>query len=85
MAKIEIYRSEPETMEAKYLTVCAKVSDCFGGELINENNEDVYHYDGYVPTDLGIGGGDYIEFKLNLDTGQIMNWKPLTSITIEES
>jgi hypothetical protein len=33
---------------------------------------------GYVPEGLGIGGGDYITFVIDTDTGKIENWKPLT-------
>jgi hypothetical protein len=45
---------------------------------------DVDH-DGYVPYDLGIGGGDYIELEINIETGQIINWKPLTIEMIKEA
>jgi hypothetical protein len=38
---------------------------------------------GYVPLDMGIGGGDYLEFKYCLDCGQIQGTFPL-SLTEEE-
>lgn len=34
-------------------------------------------FDGYVPDDLGIGGGDYVEFDLCLDCGQVQGTWPL--------
>ncbi len=42
----------------------------------------VYQYQdrehiGYVPDDLGIGGGDYIEFDYCLDCGQIQGHFPV--------
>jgi hypothetical protein len=33
--------------------------------------------DGYVPNDLNIGGGDYIEFDVCLDCGQMQGQYPL--------
>ena len=37
--------------------------------------------DGYVPGDMGIGGGDYIEFDFCLDCGQIQGQKRKTAMT----
>ena len=34
-------------------------------------------YDGYVPNDLNIGGGDYIEFDLCLDCGKLQGEFPI--------
>ena len=48
-----------------------KVSDMFwlrAGDI---------EYEGYVPSDIGIGGGDYIEISVDAETGQILNWNPL--------
>ncbi len=33
-------------------------------------------HDGYVPGDLGIGGGDYVEFSLCLNCGQMQGTFP---------
>lgn len=33
--------------------------------------------DGYVPDDIGIGGGDYVEFSFCLECGQIQGKFPL--------
>ena len=35
-------------------------------------------HDGYVPGGLGIGGGDYIQFRFNTKTGQILNFPELS-------
>jgi hypothetical protein len=35
-------------------------------------------YEGDVPSNLGIGSGDYIDFDLDLETGQIVGWTPKT-------
>jgi hypothetical protein len=41
------------------------------------------HYHGYVPRDLGIGGGDDVEFDYCLDCGQIQGRFPLPATEIE--
>lgn len=54
------------------LTISAKCDDRFSGTL---SVDDVScSIDGYVPHDLGIGGGDYISLTVDLETGQILNW-----------
>jgi hypothetical protein len=56
----------------KILSVNGKCSDmCFAVY-------DGYEHDGYVPNNLGIGGGDYIEFKLCLNCGQVQDTFPKT-------
>jgi hypothetical protein len=32
----------------------------------------------YVPYNIGIGGGDYVELDIDTETGQILNWKPVS-------
>jgi len=48
-------------------SVSGKVSDCFWCTDLQSDKD----YEGYVPDDLGIGGGDYIQFTYCLDCGQI--------------
>lgn len=57
------------------VSITAKCSDMF--TLDSQG----ISYEGYVPSELGIGGGDYIDFNLDLTTGQIVGWK---SKTIED-
>ena len=40
--------------------------------------------DGYVPDDVGIGGGDYIEFSYCLDCGKIQGKFPIPEKDVEE-
>lgn len=42
-------------------------------------------HEGYVPSDLGIGGGDYIEFKFCLDCGRIEGSFPLPKTELERA
>lgn len=39
--------------------------------------------DGYVPYDLGVGGGDYLDFDWCLDCGQMQGEWPLPPSKIE--
>ena len=42
-------------------------------------------HEGYVPSDMNIGGGDYIEFEYCLDCGQIQGEFPLQPTKIEQN
>jgi len=62
----------------RILSAGCKCSDRFGGRL---GGTDI---DGYVPDDLGIGGGDYVEFELCLDCGQLQGKFPLPVSNMEK-
>lgn len=55
----------------RLMSVMAKCSDLFHGDV--EGRE----IDGYVPENLNIGGGDYIDFDSCLDCGKIQGSYPL--------
>ena len=61
------------------ISITAKCSDMF--TLDSQG----ISYEGYVPNDLGIGGGDYISFDLDLSTGKIVGWKPKTALDLIRS
>lgn len=54
------------------MEIQGKCSDCF--VMWQDNKE----YMGYVPDDVGIGGGDEVEFKYCLECGQIQDKFPVT-------
>lgn len=58
--------------------VSAKCSDMCGINLGDSGHE------GYVPKDLGIGVGDYVEFEFCLDCGQLQGIFPLPPAQIEK-
>lgn len=60
----------------KILSFSAKCSDCFGMGISNpEDGTSDFNMDqGYVPYNIGIGGGDYIEMEIDIETGKIIDW-----------
>ena len=68
----------------KIMRILARCSGSFYMELTDTDKGDKaqYDYDGYVPFDIGIGGNDEVDLEIDMETGQILNWSPLT---IEEA
>lgn len=81
--KLNITR--PAQVEAKILSIYMKVSDSFSATLLDEKNELLaVQEDGYVPEfmpqhSLREGDdshyGDYLILDIDVDSGQILNWK----------
>ena len=63
----------------RLLIVSGKVSDRCYLEMKNDGMS------GYVPDDMGIGGGDYLEFTFCLECGQIQDIFPVDDLVFEES
>ena len=57
----------------KTIEISAKCSDMFSA-VLSETGQPSKYYDGYVPDFLGTWG-DYVQLKIDLETGQILNWK----------
>lgn len=64
----------------KTVYVNAKCSDCCDIVLQNDKNEYIEEHVGYVPKNIGIGGGDYIELHIDNATGKIVDWVPITTL-----
>jgi hypothetical protein len=56
-------------MSQRILAVSAKCSDCCS--VVFPNGKSI---DGYVPRGICIGGGDYADFMIDIDTGKIVGW-----------
>lgn len=56
------------------LTIQAKCSDCCVIELKDTKPDITASNNGYVPRNIGIGGGDYIRLVIDIDTGNIVGW-----------
>ena len=69
----------------RVLSVTAKCSDMFSASL-QGNPAD---YDGYVPawfpSTAATHYGDYIELKIDIDTGKILNWRTPTKEHLDET
>lgn len=64
---------------ARVVAVCGKTDDRLSLSLGGKT------YDGYVPSGMGIGGGDYLRFRYCLDCGQIQHVFPMAECAIEGS
>ena len=60
------------------LKISAKCSDMCCTNYTDEKGN-VTESDGYVPKHIGIDEwGDYVDLEIDMKTGQILNWKPVT-------
>lgn len=70
------------------IRVCVKCSDMFNAQLIEDGKESK-EYDGYVPLWFPNPNenhyGDYVDLEIDLETGQILNWKKPTKELLEET
>ena len=73
--------SEETIKSIETIQFSGKCSDMFSLKAQTKEGETV-EYEGNVPHGLGIGGGDYIKMKIDLKTGQILNWKEITEDTL---
>lgn len=59
------------------LKLTGKVSDRCNVTLVTDLG--IFEHEGYVPENIGIGGGDYIEMDIDVQTGKILNWPELNA------
>lgn len=72
-------------VEAKELRLHLKVCDCFYASLHDQDGQELKDYEGYVPAFMpGQHFGDYVYLNIDLDTGQITNWKKPEAKQIED-
>jgi len=62
-------------VEAKEVEIHAKVRDAGFYTIFDQHGEKLAEYDGYVPPWIPGEYGDYLILRIDLDTGQIVNWK----------
>ena len=65
------------------LRISAKCSDLCWTEYTDKDGNKT-ESDGYVPEgiNIGDGGGDYIDIDIDMKTGQILNWKPVSDAQV---
>lgn len=67
------------------LHLCIKVRDQFAAGLKGAQGEEVGSYEGYVPDFFpGEHYGDHLILNIDLETGQIKNWKKPVAADIEK-
>jgi len=82
---MEIEATEIVKVNAKTLKLHLKVCDRFCGSLKSEAGTELLDFDGYVPGFMpGDHYGDYVILDIDIDTGQITNWKVPTAEEIQE-
>ena len=65
-----------EEVEAKTVRVNAKVCDSGSYTLLDADGKAIADRDDYVPSFFpGQHYGDYLELDIDIETGQITNWK----------
>ena len=82
---MELEIKKPQTVTAKTLKIHLKVSDRFSADLVSDKGEPIHSHEGYVPEFMpGNHYGDYVILDIDIDTGQVMNWKTPTVAQIQE-
>ena len=67
------------------LSICAKCSDRFAAILTDTNGKVLKEHDEYVPEFMpGEHYGDYVELDIDIETGQILNWKKPTKKLLDQ-
>lgn len=68
------------------LRISAKCSDLCWTEYTDKDGNKT-ESDSYVPANIGIGGsgGDYVDIDIDMETGQILNWKPVSDAKVKKA
>jgi hypothetical protein len=74
---IEIDKQITQKIKIKSLKVFAKISDRGAYTYIDDFGDTVKETEWYVPTFIN-DGEDYLDIEIDLETGQILNWKKPT-------
>ena len=73
-------------MAIKTIKLCGKTSDRCHITFLNETGDAIGERDDYVPDYFPEEHyGDYIEFDIDVKTGQILNWKAPTQKQLKDS
>lgn len=85
MSGIKLTMTKTVEVEAKTLKIYSKICDQFTGTLEDSDGEVIAEWDNdYVPSFLPEQHyGDYLILDIDLETGQILNWKKPTREDLE--
>ena len=83
---MEINTLETVRVNVKTLKIHLKVSDRFTASLESSTGTEIFEQgDGYVPGFMpGEHYGDYVILDIDIDTGQITNWKKPSAEQVQE-
>ena len=83
---MEIDKFEKVKVNVKTLKIHLKVRDRFTASLESSTGTEIFDQDdGYVPNFMpGDHYGDYVILDIDIDTGQITNWKKPSAEDIQE-
>jgi hypothetical protein len=83
---IELEITKPIKVQAKTLKIHCKVCDDFTASLHDQTGAEICgQQDGYVPGFMpGEHFGDYVILDVDIETGQITNWKKPTPQKLQE-
>lgn len=83
---MQVETKKSVTVDVKRIKTCIKICDRFTAELIGANGETIRSIeDEYVPDCFpGQHYGDYLELDIDIETGQILNWKPPIESELEQ-
>lgn len=85
MPAITISIAEEVEVQATTVSINAKCSDLCVTVLLDKDGTEIFEHDGYVPDFMpGDHYGDYVQLDIDLETGQIKNWKAPTAAQLEE-
>jgi len=84
---MEINMTKKVPVQAKTLKVCVKVTDRFAATLVDQDGAAIHEFeDCYVPGFMpGNHYGDYLMLDIDIDSGQITNWKTPSAEQIQEA
>jgi len=82
---MQINQQKTVQVDVTELHLHIKVRDGFAAGLQDAQGEEVGSYEGYVPDFFpGDHYGDYLILNIDLETGQIKNWKKPAAADIEK-
>lgn len=82
---MEIEMTKLVPVNVKTIKLHLKVCDRFSCAVYDQDNRSLKEYEGYVPDFMpGQHYGDYVMLDIDVDSGQILNWKAPTADQLQD-
>jgi hypothetical protein len=82
---VKLLVNKPIEVEVTEMHIYLKCRDEFFCKLYDSNGNMIKDYEGYVPNSIVPGEyGDYLDLKIDINTGKILNWKVPDKETLED-